>query len=515
MTQLQSILNAYPANVVLLDRHGIIRQANNAWEQFAKQSEAPLDLHGVGSTFLQFCRNSGNPLADIANSAEKQIHRLLAGEISEFSETYRSGTHPNDCRHLVHGHRVEIGRSGAPYFLLTHEAIPGPMRTVTGNSDKNLKPPMELTVCKPGETTSETGKMTPAGNEIEGLKEKAALFQVLSDSVEECFWFVNVNPERFLYISTAVEKVMGCKPQQFYEDAAFWLHCIHELDRNRVQEAYRDWLSGEIQQYRTEFRSKSPNGEIRWLAHRGVLLHDEVGVGRYATVFVKDISLQKQAEEELRHLSAHLISAQEEERKRLARDLHDHVSQSLTLLSVELEQLNRDDETTPSQHDVLTAMRNQLRSLSSDLHGISHQLHPSKLKHLGLVPAMRAMCRELERVGLVVDFSDHEVPRQLPDDLSLTLYRVMQEGLQNIRKHSGVNKAEAELTKTSTLLTFRLRDHGKGFDLQKTRSGEGLGLSSMRERIYAVNGTFTIKSSPGYGTLLEASVPLPDEERLT
>jgi signal transduction histidine kinase len=187
----------------------------------------------------------------------------------------------------------------------------------------------------------------------------------------------------------------------------------------------------------------------------------------------------------------------------------------LTLLTVELEQLNRDDETTPTQHDILTVMRKQLRSLSSDLHGLSHQLHPSKLKHLGLVSAMRAMCREIERTGLIVRFSDHEVPRHLPDDVSLTLYRVMQEGLQNISKHSGVSSADAELTKTSKSLNFRLQDQGKGFDLQNIKSGEGLGLSSMRERLNAVKGTFVINSSPGHGTLLEASVPLPEEECFT
>lgn len=515
MIQLRSILDAYPANVVVLDHRGMIRQANAAWEQLAKQSEAPLGSYGIGSTFLQFCRTSGSPLADIASSVEKQIHQLLAGEISEFSEDWRSGAHPTDPRHLVHGHRVAIGRSGSPYFLLTHETIPSQRSKATGTSDENANALIASTVCRLGKATSEIGQIAHAGNEMEALREKAALLQVLSDSVEECFWFMKVNPEQFLYISTAIETVMGWKPQKFYEDAAFWLHSIHEHDRNRVEEAYRDWLSERNPQYRTEFRFKSPDGEIRWLAHRGILLHDQAGTARYATVFVKDISSQKQAEEELRRLSGQLISAQEEERKRLARELHDHVSQTLTLLSVELEQLDRDEEITIRQHDAVITMRHQLKGLSSDLHALSHQLHPSKLKHLGLVSAMRSMCREMEQGGLTVKFSDQDVPRQLPDDVSLTLYRVMQEGLQNIRKHSGANSAEAELKKTSTYLIFRLRDQGKGFDLQAIKSGEGLGLSSMRERLNAVKGSLVIQSAPNRGTLLEASVPLPDGETRT
>jgi PAS domain S-box-containing protein len=346
-------------------------------------------------------------------------------------------------------------------------------------------------------------------------KKRNTLLRLLSESIEEIFWFVEVNPERLVYISPAVERVMGWKPERFYADMGFWLACVHEDDRNRVKEAYSGWLSGTLPEYRIEFRFRLPDGRVRWMADHGALLYGERGRIQFATGIAKDISAQKQAEEDLRRLSGQLISAQEEERKRLARDLHDHVSQTLTLLTVELEQLNRDDETTPTQHDLLSVMRNQLRNLSSDLHGLSHQLHPSKLKHLGLVSAMRAMCRELERAGLRVNFSDHEVPRQLPDEVSLTLYRVMQEGLQNIRKHSGVSTADAELKKTSTFLTFRLQDQGKGFDLQNPKSGEGLGLSSMRERLNAVKGTFTIKSSIGYGTVLEASVPLPEEERFT
>lgn len=596
MTKIRSILNAYPANVVVLDHRGIIRQANAAWKQLAKQSDASLDSYGVGSTFLQFCRNSDSLLADIANSAEKQIYQLLAGEISEFSEDYRSGARPNESRHLLHGHRMAIGRSGSPYFLITLQTITGRMAKQIDRPDGGMKRLLGWGQFVAWEANAKTGQCTYVGPQIETLldyppadwykrnfwirhlhpddrarttrayrelsngrlpyelqyrmlaksgrtvwvrhfvtpeirpgqqrllrgalldvtsvgkvEQRESLFQLLSESIEEIFWFVEINPERLVYISPAVERVMGWKPEKFYEDIGLWLQCVHEDDRSRVNEAYSGWLSGTLPEYRIEFRFKLPDGRIRWMADHGALLYGEGGAIKFATGIAKDISAQKEAEEDLRRLSGQLISAQEVERKRLARDLHDHVSQALTLLSVELEQLDRDHETTSSQHDVLTTMRNQLRALSSDLHALSHQLHPSKLKHLGLVSAMRAMCRELERAGLTVNFSDHEVPRQLPDDVSLTLYRVMQEGLQNIRKHSGVNSAEAELRKTSRFLILRLRDKGKGFNPHKITSGEGLGLSSMRERLNAIKGSLVIQSAPGHGTLLEAGVPLLDE----
>ena len=345
------------------------------------------------------------------------------------------------------------------------------------------------------------------------LQERETLLRLLSESIDEIFWFVEVNPERLIYISPAVEQIMGWGTDKFYEETGFWMKCIHEEDRNRVNEAYTSWLNGTAPEYKVEFRITLPDGRIRWLADHGVLLYDDEGRINFATGIAKDISAEKQAEENLRRLSGLLISAQEEERKRIARDLHDHVSQTLTLLTVELEQLSRDKETTASQQDVLVAMQQQLRGLSSDIHALSHELHPSKLKHLGLVSAMRAMCRDVDRGGLSVRFTDHEIPREVPDDVSLTLYRVMQEGLQNVRKHSGATSVEAELSKASTVLVLRLRDKGKGFDPSTADSGEGLGLLSMRERLNAVGGALIIQSAPGEGTLVEARVPLAGEGR--
>ncbi|MET0515775.1 MAG: PAS domain-containing protein [Nitrospiraceae bacterium] len=346
------------------------------------------------------------------------------------------------------------------------------------------------------------------------LQERETLLRLLSESIDEIFWFVEVNPVRLIYISPAVEQIMGWGRDKFYEKPDFWMQCIHEEDRQRVDEAYTSWLNGITPEYKLEFRIILPDGRIRWMADHGALIYDDEGRINFATGIAKDISAEKQAEENLRRLSGQLISAQEEERKRIARDLHDHVSQTLSLLTVELEQLSRDKETTSSQKDVFVTMQQQLRGLSSDIHALSHELHPSKLKHLGLVSALRAMCRDVNRGGLAVSFTDHEIPRDVPDDVSLTLYRVMQEGLQNVRKHSGATSVEADLSKISTVLILRLRDKGKGFDPKKADRGEGLGLLSMRERLNAIGGALFIHSAPGEGTLVEARVPLSTERRL-
>ncbi|HEY6084762.1 MAG TPA: ATP-binding protein, partial [Nitrospira sp.] len=168
-----------------------------------------------------------------------------------------------------------------------------------------------------------------------------------------------------------------------------------------------------------------------------------------------------------------------------------------------------DQEVTQNQQDLLAGMQRRLRALSSDIHALSHELHPAKLKHLGLVSAIRAMCRDVGTAGLSVEFTDHEVPRDLSEDIALTIYRVMQEGIQNVKKHSGIRRAEAELKRISTGLLFRLCDKGKGFNSTAAEVTDGLGLLSMRERLRSVGGVLAISSAPGQGTVIEAHIPLP------
>lgn len=125
----------------------------------------------------------------------------------------------------------------------------------------------------------------------------------------------------------------------------------------------------------------------------------------FATRIAKDMTEHKQHEDHLRRLSVRLMSAQEEERRRIARELHDHVNQSLALLSVELGQLGRVSPSTSAAETLIQAMQQRVRALSSDVHDLSHRLHPAKLKHLGLVPALRALCRDMEEHGLHVCWS--------------------------------------------------------------------------------------------------------------
>lgn len=384
-----------------------------------------------------------------------------------------------------------IARDGRPVWLLDIVTVVGP-----------LKRPRSL-----------RGFFLDVTAEAE-RHERETLQRLLSEAVGEIFWFVRMNPERVIYISPSVESVMGRKAAAFYGEARFWLTCVHEQDRARVERAYTAWLAGEASDYREQYRVRLPDGTVHWLDDHGALTRDPEGHTSFATGIAKDITEQKHNEETLRRLSARLITAQEAERSRIARELHDHVNQTLALLSVELEQFGRVPSSNPGRQDAMEAMQQRLKALSADIHAMSHRLHPSKLKHLGLVPAIRALCRDMAECGLHVHFTDLDMPRTLPDDVALTLYRVAQEGLHNARKHSGTDSVELSLARQSTIVTMRLRDKGKGFDPSVLECSEGLGLVSMTERVGSVGGTLAIRSAPGAGTEIEARVPIRPERTM-
>jgi signal transduction histidine kinase len=224
----------------------------------------------------------------------------------------------------------------------------------------------------------------------------------------------------------------------------------------------------------------------------------------------------KLAEEKERHLSSELINAEEQERRRIASELHDDFSQRLAVLSLGLE--NVDEATPASLADVHERLQELVRStseLSTDLHTLSHQLHSSTLESLGLVPAVAALCKEFTaNQGIRVDFTSTEIPRSVNADTALCVFRIVQEGLRNLKKHSGAEEAKVSLKMTGERLEVTVRDEGYGFDSRGLDKNEGLGIRSMEERARSLGGKFEIHSESGKGTTLKASVPLTPDARV-
>lgn len=223
-----------------------------------------------------------------------------------------------------------------------------------------------------------------------------------------------------------------------------------------------------------------------------------------------DISARKQAEEERLELSGRLIRAQEDERSRLARELHDDFNQRLAVLAIDLERAasvisDSPIEATRRMHELW----NRVSEIGADLHSLSHRLHSSTLESLGLVLGVSSYCGDFtEQQGIQVDFAHKDVPRRLSPEVALCIFRIVQEGLRNVKKHSGAIRAEVRLEGVADTLHLSLEDEGVGFETTNRFSRAGLGVRSMQERLRLVGGRFEIRSRPKQGTTIEAWIPL-------
>jgi len=209
----------------------------------------------------------------------------------------------------------------------------------------------------------------------------------------------------------------------------------------------------------------------------------------------------------IRSLNGRLLKEQETERARIARELHDDISQQMALLEIDLSRLGADVPAVKEQ--VLDDAVLRARTIGKSVHDLSHRLHPARLALIGLVATVHGLARELDRSGVAIVVTDQHVPPALPPDVALNVFRVVQEALQNAIKYSGAARVAVHLQGDATLLHVTIEDDGTGFDVNSAW-GKGLGLVSMHERLEALGGSLQIHSAPGRHTRLEVSVPLPD-----
>jgi PAS domain S-box-containing protein len=227
-----------------------------------------------------------------------------------------------------------------------------------------------------------------------------------------------------------------------------------------------------------------------------------------AVVAFNDISDRKSAEAALASVSRRLIEAQEVERSRIGRELHDDIGQRLALLAVELGQLHEDP---PNLHEVrirIAELQKHTTEIADDIQSLSRELHSSKLQYLGIAVAMRGFCQEFAKQQRVeIDFGNIALPNSLPPDISLCLFRILQEALHNSAKHSGVLKFVVRLWGMAGEIHLKISDAGVGFDSERVKGSRGLGLISMEERLKLLNGTLSIESRLHHGTTIHARVP--------
>jgi PAS domain S-box-containing protein len=292
-----------------------------------------------------------------------------------------------------------------------------------------------------------------------------------------------------------------------------WEDGVHQEDLKRCLDVYIQAFDRR-ESFQMQYRLRRHDGEYRWIVDIGAPRFNPDGSFAGYIGSCIDITDRKRTEEALANMGRRLIEAHEEERTWIARELHDDVNQRIALLAIELERWNQHlPKSATHLHNHIHQARERLSDIAKDIQALSHRLHSSKLEYLGIVAAANSFCKELsEQQKVQVEFNHADMPRTVPKEISLCLFRVLQEALQNAVKHSGTRHFHVELRGTPEEICLTVSDRGVGFDWHDAMDRQGLGLISMRERLQLVNGEFFIESEPGRGTTIYARVPLATEE---
>jgi PAS domain S-box-containing protein len=316
--------------------------------------------------------------------------------------------------------------------------------------------------------------------------------------------------ERCVDLNEAFEHLVGWRRDEVLgrtlAEIGIWANPDERL--RFVEDLKRETL---IRDHEAQFRTKS--GKIRTVLRSSDLV--EIDGELCGLTVIVDITERKLADEAVAGMSRNLLEAQEQERRRIGRELHDDINQRLALLAVEIDRMK---EVSPVTYGELRNRMDELGKRTSEISAVvqslSHELHSSKLEYLGLVSAMKSFCKEFGgKHKLEIDFSSEGIPSDVPPEISMCLFRVTQEGLQNALKHSGVRFFEVKMHGSPTDIQLTVRDLGKGFDPELAKDTPGLGLVSMQERVRLVKGTISITSRPQSGTEINVRVPLSAGEQ--
>lgn len=344
------------------------------------------------------------------------------------------------------------------------------------------------------------------------LRESETRFRVMADTTPSLIWMCDARG-KISYLNEQRLAFTGPDPNAGYGDT--WITFIHPDDVKGVLDALWQALKDQ-RPFTKEYRLRRNDGAYRWMYD--VASPRINGDGSFAGFIGSaiDVTDQKLAQQALENVSGQLIEAQEKERARIARDLHDDICQRLALLSMELEQAKPTPNGSVSPVENLEEIRKHCSEIAGDVQSLSHQLHSSKLDYLGVSAAIRGFCKEFSIQHKVrVEFADRNVPQHLPKDISLCLFRVAQEALHNAVKYSGTTQFKVELGAIPDEVQLQVSDAGAGFDVEEVKKNRGLGLVSMQERTHLVHGTFTVESKLGVGTKIRARVPLVADQGLT
>lgn len=336
------------------------------------------------------------------------------------------------------------------------------------------------------------------------LRESENRFRVMADTTPALVWMCDSHG-KITYLNE--RRVAFTTPNLNAAYGDTWGAYIHPDDLERVIDTVSQGLKTK-EPFSTEYRLRRSDGVYRWMFDvASPRVNGDGSFGGFIGSAI-DTTDQKLAQLALERVSGQLIEAQEKERSRIARELHDDICQRLALLSMELQRADASSG-SPTTKTSLEEIRKHCSEIAGDVQSLSHQLHSSKLDLLGIAAAIRGFSKEFSKQYEVdIDFSEKNVPTKLDKDVSLCLFRVAQEALHNAMKYSGVRQFSVELSGMENAIQLVVSDAGVGFDVEEAKMDRGLGLLSMQERIHLVHGSFSVESKPWHGAKVIVSVPV-------
>lgn len=354
----------------------------------------------------------------------------------------------------------------------------------------------------------------------EALRESEERFRIMADTAPVMIWMSD-NHKLCTYFNKVWLEFTGRSLEQ--ELGNGWAEGVHPDDYQRCLETYETAFDA-CRVFKMEYRLRRFDGQYCWVLDSGIPRYHPDGsfLGYIGSAI--DITDRKRTEEALRRseatlrenqnylqfLAGKLLTAQEEERRLLARELHDDVSQRLAAVAIDVGIFERQMKSLPEPvRKQIWEIEAQLVELSTEIHNLSRQLHPSIIDDLGLVDAIQSECNRFSvRERILVEFAVKHAPEAIPKDVALCLYRITQESLRNIAKHAQTEKAHVSLSGDKNSIFLSIQDSGVGFDPVNVRRNGGLGFASMKERAQLIQGELSIQSHPGQGTVIEVRAPL-------
>jgi PAS domain S-box-containing protein len=482
----RSVTSSLRSHIAVVDASATILVVNDAWNRFAVENGASVEAVGVGVNYMDICRRATGERSEEAYPAQCGLDSVLKRSVEEFTLEYPCPAPDVERWFLMSITPWGLDGGGA---VVSHTDI-----TERVLAEQRLR-------------SSEAHYRSLIENEVD-------VVSILKPDGTICFE------------SPALEPVLGYRPEELVGKNAF--DYIHPNDLPVVKEEIANTLRTSDASRPVEFAFRHKDGSWRTLESvaRNLLANPTV---QGIIVDSRDITPRRKAEAELREkeaalkssheqlqaLTGRLLEAEERERRRLSRELHDDLNQKLAVLAVDLGSLGRSvrNSSPEAVEQSLRDMQVQLVKVSDEVRIMAYQLHPSILDHLGLAVALRSYCSEFsKRENIHVKLFHRNVSTAVAPGVATCLYRITQEALRNVAKHAKTNRASVSIVGSTDFVTLTIRDWGVGFQSDEIKSQISLGLTSMTERARQIGGELNIESTPGKGTTLTVRIPWPQGE---